>query len=105
MLDEDDYLDADPCCEALAAAEVVAAWAGVPAADLDDKVRAWVAQQQATDLIHLIEKAQRVLARVRTDSELKDLWEETDSFAEWQAVQANLKQRLGDAYTQARRKQ
>jgi hypothetical protein len=97
-----DYLDASDCANALAAAETVAALAGHPATALPEEVIHWVEEQerglsQTRQLVdeQLINKAKRAVHAVLSDSELKELWEETDGFEDWEAVVADLLERLG----------
>lgn len=97
-----DYLDASDCANALAAAETVAALAGRPAKALPEEVIHWVEEQKAglfqtRQLVdeQLISKAKRAVHAVLSDSELKELWEETDGFEDWEAVVADLLERLG----------
>jgi hypothetical protein len=79
-------LEAPDASSALAAAEVVAAAAGKPAPDLPGEVSDWLEEhgpKQATELAPL---ARRAAERIRRDSELRDLWEENDPTAWFDAV-------------------
>ncbi len=72
------YLEAPDCSAALAAAEVVAAAAGRPGADLPEEVRTWVAahgMQIPSDLAAL---SHRAIDRITQESELRELWDETE---------------------------
>jgi hypothetical protein len=91
--DDDEYLEAPAACAAVAAAEVVAAQAGLPAAKLPAKVSAWVAGQPRPSP-GLIELARRAVERVLRASELRDLWAESPKSAVWQAEVAGLLARL-----------
>lgn len=91
---ETDYLDADASCEALAAAEVVAARLDTPAADFPDELRSWLGESTRFESTSLVEEANNAVLRITTDSELKDLWEESEDLDEWQALQQNLLSRL-----------
>jgi hypothetical protein len=92
----EEYLDADECCFALAAAEVVAALVGKPAADLPNEVTNWVSAHQALDARPLLDTARRAVQAVLTseDSELRELAMEADDPAEWEAAVNDLQQRL-----------
>ena len=90
---DDEYLEAPAACAAVAAAEVVAAQAGLPAAKLPAKVSAWVAGQPRPSP-DLIELARRAVERVLRASELRDLWAESPKSAVWQAEVAGLLARL-----------
>lgn len=92
---ETDTLDADEACEVLAAAECVAAAAGFPAAQLPDEVTNWVTNYHP---IHVrkeyIQMARTAVTHVRTHSELKDLWAETEEYDLWDTAVAALQERL-----------
>ncbi len=90
------YLEAPDCCVALAAAEVVAAAKGVPPPDLPEEARHWLKRQASIASPNLLALARRAVVRVQTDpeSELKSLWEESDSETEWNRVIDNLERRL-----------
>jgi len=87
------YVEAPDASVALAAAEVVAALAANPLTDLPENVSAWVARQQrpATELKAA---AKAAVEKVLTDSELKDLWEESDEFAAWNSSVNDILRRL-----------
>lgn len=91
---EEEFLDSPEACRALAAAEVVAALRGAPAADLPEIVRNWVAQATGNDLESLAKLSLQAIERIEVDSELKELWDETKHAAEWYALVASLKSRL-----------
>lgn len=89
----DEYLEAPEACVAIAAAEVVAALNNSISPDLPDKVTQWVNQHRhgSSSLTQLALKA---VQRIKTNSELKELWDESDSAAEWHEVINNLETRL-----------
>ena len=89
-----DYLDAGIACIGLAAAEVVAASLGRPAPDLPDSVADVVATLDGPPASDLVARAKAVVERIGADSELRELWEETDDFDEWQSRVADLAGRL-----------
>ena len=80
----EDYLEAPDCSNALAAAEIMAAGIGKASPRLDPELAAWAARspQEAEKRRG---KAAEVLSRVLEDSELSELWQETDEYADWQA--------------------
>lgn len=93
--DEDDYLDASVCCEALAAAELVAAAKTGDHTHLSEEAEA--ALKSKPDNIATPEHlklARDAVKRIRTESELRDLWEEADEFNDWLADVAALESRL-----------
>ncbi len=89
-------LDASPATEALAAIEVVARLRGHASDEAcPDVVQDWVARTRLTPPEPLLRRALAALARVGGDgSELKELWDESDSAADWLASLADLRRRL-----------
>lgn len=97
VLAEDDYLDAPYATEALAAIAVVAAALGRPttSAKGHPDLLAWVAQVKPNPDSSLVSDSIRAIDRIlAADSELRDLWEETDEFNEWQANVVELRAAL-----------
>ena len=85
--------DATDASSALAAAEIVAALRGRPAADLPDEAVDWARGRPApTD--ELVARARQAVAAVLSDSELRDLWMETDELPMWQGSVEELRERL-----------
>ena len=87
------YPEAPECVIALCAAEVVAALLGSPADDLPDEVNEWVDDKPEPSDV-LVEMANSALDLVMVNSELKDLWAESDEYREWQRTIKNLQSRL-----------
>jgi Domain of unknown function (DUF4259) len=71
-----DYLGLDTACEAIAAAELSAACAGHAPDRMPDDVRRWVDGHPHRPHDSEIDQAILAVQRVRTDSELRDLWDE-----------------------------
>lgn len=97
-----DYLDATDCSMALAAAETVAALAGRPEPALPEEVARWVTdrQNESSQERTLVDQSVRAKARqaaeaILSDSELLELWEETDELDQWMATVTDLLERLG----------
>jgi Domain of unknown function (DUF4259) len=86
-------LEAPDCSIAIAAAESIAAARGRPTASLPEEVAEWVTKKPivATDLVVL---ASTAVDRIARKSELKDLWEESDSADDWRAAMTDLRKRL-----------
>lgn len=91
--EEEDFLEESEASEALAAAEVVAALAGNPSAKLPEEILKWLngAQARNKELMSLAKRAVRV---VKTKSELRDLWKESDGYKAWILVLEDLQSRL-----------
>jgi len=96
VLGEEDYLDAYVGETGLVSGEVIAALRGHPG-ELPDDLREWITKlgPASDEMVSLAQRAvQRVIAK---DSEIRDLWEETDEFAVWRAGIDNLLQRLANS--------
>ena len=81
-----DYLDADLAVEAIAAVEVLAKalGRGTQTDAYTEKVDAWLASIKAKPSADLLSGAQAALARIMgPDSELKELWEDSEDFENW----------------------
>lgn len=97
LLSEDGYLDAPFATEALAAIEVVAAALGRPTgtAQSQEKLMTWIAKVKPVADTSLVSDSARAIERILgPDSELRELWEESDEFAEWQANVEKLRSAL-----------
>jgi hypothetical protein len=96
IADDGEYLEAPEASAAVAAAEIVAALAGRPAADLPGEAAEWVRAHAAAPRPALVRQARAAVQRVRTDSELKELWEEGEEAPTgWYACMDDLLRRLG----------
>jgi hypothetical protein len=91
-----EYLEGDVCEEGIAAAEILAAAGGAPAGDLPEDARSWAAAQPKPDAT-LYAKAVEAMAAVREKSELRELWEDSEHFAAWNAAMDDLDKRLAAA--------
>ena len=97
------YVEAPDCSMALAAGEVVAALAGRPGAGLLGEVAHWVDTRRKGGLFRkrlrvdedLASRTRQAVAAILSESELKDLWEETDEFEQWKAAVVDLQKRVG----------
>ncbi len=92
----DEYVEAPEACRALAAAEVVAALKGAGSPDLPDEVKQWISLHQSgsQNLSRLARLALRAVKRIKTASELKELYDESESATEWYEVINDLEARL-----------
>jgi Domain of unknown function (DUF4259) len=91
------YLQAPAASEALAAIEVIARlqgnWGERNA--YTESVDAWVEKTKLVPGKALAEKAHNVIARILgADSELNELWEDSDEFDAWQASVKDLASRV-----------
>jgi hypothetical protein len=88
-----DWLKASVSSKALAAAEIVAVWLGRPLAKLPEGITEWVQKNSSSLKPDIVPLARQAVNIVRTNSELKDLWEEGDA-TEWHQVIQDLDKRL-----------
>ncbi|MEQ1784603.1 MAG: DUF4259 domain-containing protein [Hyphomonadaceae bacterium] len=88
----DGYIEAPSAWSALAAAELLAAANGKPPEDFPEEARAVLAQIKSDAALRA--RAAVAVQRVLAASELKELWEESDSFADWAADVTHLIGRL-----------
>jgi hypothetical protein len=89
-----DYLEAPDCSVGIAAAEVVAARKGAPNASLDDDAKTCLASLENNADPGLVSLALKAIERIKTNSELKELWDESENPAEWYQAVENLEARL-----------
>ncbi|MBB5607628.1 MULTISPECIES: DUF4259 domain-containing protein [unclassified Janthinobacterium] len=90
-------LEAPFAAEALAALEVIARLLGKPGQDdpATAEVDEWVAACKKKVTPPLLEKATLAFERITAEaSELRQLWQESEHFADWQADVADLRQRV-----------
>lgn len=92
---QEGYFDAPESSVAVAAAEVVATAKGAAPAMVPQQITEWVGKIEGTPSPEMADLARRAVERVRTNSELKDLWLEADGLNEWSAVLRDLEERLG----------
>jgi hypothetical protein len=92
--DESDYVAADEGSRVIAAAEVVAAAKGSPSLTIPTEISQWISKIDGTPSANMQDLARRAVNRVRLNSELKDLWLESDGLNEWSAVLRDLEDRL-----------
>ena len=96
---DQDYLEAPESSIAVAAAEVVAALGSAfkdetaSSATLRQVVD-WISKSESGAPPDLVDLARRAVDRVRTNSELKDLWLEAEGLNEWSAALRDLTKRL-----------
>ena len=72
--------DAD---ETVAAAAVIEAARREPIGKLPPKAKAWVSERGFVPSDELVKQAIVVVERIKTKSELRELWEESNSFKSW----------------------
>jgi hypothetical protein len=98
LLESDLYIDAPEGEEAIAAAECFAAAQGNPPSDPPEELGNWLASLEGTrPEPDMIERAKQALFKVRSDeqSELRQLWQESEHYESWQDSIDDLTTRLG----------
>lgn len=90
------YIEAMDATNAIAAAEIVAAAHGRAGSDLPEDMAAWVTKHRGDVNVKMLTLARDVVMRIAEDkqSELRELWEESDDFAEWMVAVDGLLKRL-----------
>lgn len=97
---ESEYLEAPDCSIALAAIEYIAAALGNPSEDFPEEAEEWIlenklglleANNKETDIIS---HANQAIDKIKMNSELKELWEESGEFEAWLNVIEGLKKRI-----------
>lgn len=97
---DQDYLEASESGIAVAAAEVVAALVAAAKEETASlstprQIFDWTRKSKAAAPPDLVDLARRAVERVRSNSELKDLWLEAEGLNEWSAALRQLEARLG----------
>jgi hypothetical protein len=97
---DQDYLEASESGIAVAAAEVVAALVAVAKEETASlstprQIFDWIRKSKAAAPPDLVDLARRAVERVRSNSELKDLWLEAEGLNEWSAALRQLEAKLG----------
>ncbi|MBT2749338.1 MULTISPECIES: DUF4259 domain-containing protein [unclassified Lysobacter] len=97
VLDAEEQLEAPEACAGIAAGELIAAAIGRPsgAARKQEELMIWISKMRPSPDAALIADAVSAIDRILgPDSELRELWAETDDFAAWQADVTQLRSRL-----------
>jgi Domain of unknown function (DUF4259) len=89
-----DYLNCQESCVVIAAAEVVATAKGNLPENVPPQISDFVEKNGGVPSSEMNELARTAVEKVRTNSELKDLWLEADGLNEWSASLRDLERRL-----------
>lgn len=93
-----DYLESDLASEAVAAAEVLAKMLGrgTQTDSNTEEIDVWVKSIEAKPTQELLSRAARALTRIMgPDSELRELWEDSEDFSSWESSIKALQVALG----------
>lgn len=93
VLESSGHRDAPECAAVIAAAELLAAAMGRPCDRIPDEAVS-LAKGLRKPSSELIKRARDASSRVLRESELRELWQESDSFAAWEVRMRDLKRRL-----------
>jgi hypothetical protein len=91
---EQDYAATPESSVAIVVAEIVAAARGNPPQTVPSQIAEWIAKIEGSPSSEISELARRAVEKVRTNSELKDLWLEAEGLNEWSAALRDLEKRL-----------
>jgi len=91
-----DYVDAPESSVVIVVAEIVATARGNPPQAVPSQIAEWVGKIDGAPSSEMSDLARRAVEKVRTSSELKDLWLEAEGLNEWSAALRNLEERLSE---------
>ena len=90
-----DYLESGLCEEANAAAELLAALRYGDRSALSPSALEVIVKVGGKPSDHQMDQARAIIDRIARDSELSEAFAESDSYENWQAAMAGLRERLG----------
>lgn len=88
------YIEEPEGSAILAAAEIVAALNGKAGKDIPEEAIAWIEENMENSTQELLSLAKTAVKSVRENSELRELWEESDDMEGWLAEVEDLENRL-----------
>lgn len=105
-LPETEYLEAPECQQALVAIEYLAAAKGNPSSDFPKSAKIWIKEKNLADILEgdtkeghrpyldITDISIKAIERIRTNSELQELWEESENAEAYKSELDNLKKRI-----------
>ncbi len=94
-LSQDEYLESPDGCNILAAAEVILALQGKPRDGFPEGAANWVSSNASLDATPLTNLAISSLEKILSEeSELRELWEETEDYEGWKNDVLSIKSAL-----------
>ncbi len=100
VISEPVYLEAPECSQALAASEIIAQALARDTRPLPEAIQRWLARKPGLfgkrpriEVQHGA-VAMKAVQRIIADSELKTLWQDTEEYPQWNALQQGLLERL-----------
>jgi hypothetical protein len=103
---QNEYLEAPECCMALAAIEYIAAAKDKPSEDFPEECAAWLEENELLPFktkgilgigsteIAIVALCLQAIDRIKTKSELLELWQESDESEAWLNLLNDLKKRI-----------
>ena len=101
-----EYLEAPDCSVALAAIEYLAAALGNPSEDFPEEAQDWISKNKLLPFteegllgirkteVEIIKHANQAIDKIKTNSELQELWQESGEFEDWLNIVEELKKRI-----------
>jgi len=96
-LPANDFLQAPECEVAVAACELVVAARGKPSSQLPTDAADWISQRKFVAGKEVVAMALKTLRRIEDNSELKEVWADTNSASDWKRSISDLKRRLEES--------
>ncbi|WP_336776987.1 DUF4259 domain-containing protein [Paenibacillus sp. MMO-58] len=99
VIEEEDYIEVDIASNAIGAMEVLAALQGKPGEELKNEssyvegLNEWIETHKGHGK-SLLPLAKKAIKKIKKDSELKELWEESENYKDWLKIIKDLKKRL-----------
>ena len=93
-MDSNEYLEAPDCSVGIAAAEIVATLKRAPNTNLTDDINSCLSSLEFNAVPSLVTLALKAIERIRSNSELKELWDESETPEEWYVALNGLEERL-----------
>lgn len=96
---EEEYIESDLASNALGAIEILAALQGKPGQEIlnsqsnTEDLYEWIDAHKGKGK-NLISKAKRAIKKIKKDSELQELWEESGEYSSWLNTLNDLESRL-----------
>ncbi len=96
---EEEYIESDLASNALGAIEILAALQGKPGKEIlniqsnTEDLYEWIDAHKGKGK-NLISKAKRAIKKIKKDSELQELWEESGEYSSWLNTLNDLESRL-----------
>ncbi|XOJ02547.1 DUF4259 domain-containing protein [Paenibacillus polymyxa] len=96
---EEEYIESDVASIALGAVEILAALHGKPSNEINtlfeytEDLEDWIKQHSGTG-IYMKDIAKQAIKRILEESELKELWDETEEYHKWESTIKELEKRI-----------